>query len=61
VVELRVGIGTGSRVEGRYGIGVGLAVDVQVGIGIPLAVEAGRAVDGVDGIGTDSAEVTGRG
>jgi hypothetical protein len=33
-------------------------VEVPVGIGNPLALEAGRAVDG---IGTDSAEVTGRG
>lgn len=56
MVEVRVGMGTGSGVERRYGIGTGPVVDVHAGIGTPLAVEAGRAVN----VGADSAEMTGR-
>ncbi|WP_128379471.1 hypothetical protein [Streptomyces cavernae] len=62
MVAVRVGIGTGSEVEGRYGIGTGLVAVVQACIGIRSAGEAGPSVDdigltgeagpSVDGIGS---------
>ncbi|WP_454320377.1 hypothetical protein [Streptomyces phaeoluteigriseus] len=58
MAEVRVGIGTGSDAEVRVGIGTGSGDEVRCGISIPVGAEALRGIDGVE---TDSAEMTGRG